>query len=159
MLHCDYRKDGKEENDMPQLTAYLSFDGNCAEAMRTYERALGGKINVLMTNGQSPIAEHVPPGNEDRILHARLDFDGGVLMAGDAMAGAPYEGMKGFNVTLNYPTADDARPVYDALSDGATNLIMPFGESFWADGFGMFVDRFGTPWIINGGMRTGWEKK
>jgi len=144
---------------MPQLTAYLSFDGTCAEAMRFYERALGGKITVLLTNGQSPMSGQMPPGNEDRIMHARLEFDGGVLMAGDSMVGfgPGYQGMKGFNVTLIYDTAAEAKAAFDALSDGG-NVTMPFDASFWADGFGILTDRYGTPWIINGGMRTGWEK-
>jgi len=126
--------------------------------MRFYERALKGKVSVLLTNGESPMAAQMPPGNEDRIMHARLDFDGGVLMAGDSMAGSGFQGMKGFNVVLNYNTAADAKPVFDALAEGAQNVIMNFTESFWADGFGMLIDRFGTPWIVNGGMGTGWEK-
>jgi PhnB protein len=147
---------------MPQLTAYLSFDGNCAEAMRFYEQALNGKLSVLLTNGQAPVGDRMPPGNEDRIMHARLDLDGGaVLMAGDSLVGfgPPYQGMKGFTVTLSYDTAAEGKAAFDALSEGARNLLMPWGESFWADGFGMLTDRYGTPWIVNGGMRTGWETK
>ena len=145
---------------MPQLTAYLSFDGTCTEAMRFYERALGGKLTVLLTNGQSPMAAHIPPGNEDRIIHARLEFEGGVLIAGDSMVGTgqPFQGMKGFNVTLIYRTAAEGKAVFDKLSEGATNVIMTWSDSFWAEGFGMLVDRYGTPWIVNGGMKTGWEK-
>lgn len=146
---------------MPQLTAYLSFDGNCAEAMRFYEKALNGKLSVLLTNGQAPMdMGQLPPGNEDRIMHARLDLDGAVLMAGDSMVGfgPGYQGMKGFSVTLSYPTAAEGKAAFDGLSDGA-NVSMPWGESFWADGFGMLTDRYGTPWILNGGMRSGWETK
>jgi len=142
---------------MPQLTVYLSFDGNCTEAMRFYERALGGKLTILMSHGQSPIKDHVPPGNDDRILHARLEFEGGVLMAGDSMVGmGPHQPMKGFNVVLNYDTTAKAQPVFEALAEGGTTG-MQFSEAFWADGFGMCVDRYGTPWIVNGGLRTGWE--
>ena len=144
---------------MPQLTAYLSFDGNCAEAMRFYEKALNGKLSVLLTNGEAPIADQMPPGNADRIMHARLDLDGAVLMAGDSMVGfgPGYQGIKGVSVTLSYPTADQGKAAFDGLSEGA-NVSMPWGESFWADGFGMLTDRYGTPWILNGGMRTGWEQ-
>ena len=77
---------------MNQLNAYLFFDGTCADAMRFYERTLGGKLS-LMTHADSPMAGEKPPGSADRILHARLDFDDGMLMASDWMAGQPYGGM------------------------------------------------------------------
>ena len=88
---------------MPQPIAYLAFDGNCAYAMRFYEVVLGDKLQALMTNGQSPMAAHVPPEHHHRVMHAyQLLPDGrGALMAGDAMPGVPYEGMKGFSLTLN----------------------------------------------------------
>ena len=84
---------------MSQPTAYLSFDGNCVEAMRFYEQALSGKLQALMTNGQSPMAAHIPPEHHHRILHAYLVLPegAGALMAGDCMGGVPYEGMKGFS--------------------------------------------------------------
>ena len=135
---------------MADLTAYLIFDGTCAEAMRFYERALGGKLEVLMTHKDSPIAEHTPPGSADRILHARLVSDGLVLMASDTLPGQPYEGMKGFAVSVIYPTAREARKVFDALAQGG-QVNMPFDRTFWADGFGGVTDRYGTPWMINGG--------
>lgn len=135
---------------MTQLNAYLSFDGNCAEAMRFYERVLRGKLEALLTNAQTPAAEHAPPGNEDRIMHAYLVFDGCSIMAGDALVGRLYEGMKGFSMTLSYPEVADAERVFNELSEGG-RVTMAFGPTFWAERFGMVVDRFGTPWIVNGG--------
>jgi PhnB protein len=138
---------------MPQLTAYLGFDGNCAEAMRFYERALNGKLTRLMKVSETPVAGQAGPENADRIMHARLEFDGAVLMAGDNLVGmGNYEPMKGFNVTVSYASADEARPVFEALSEGAKQIIMPFAPAFWADASGMLIDRFGTPWIINGNV-------
>ncbi len=133
-----------------QLNAYLNFDGTCADAMRFYERTLGGKLD-LMTHGESPIAAQTPPGSADRIMHARLVLDGGVLMASDAMAGASPKGMHGFALALTYPSAAEAKRVFDALSQGG-KVTMPLQKSFWAEAFGMLIDRFGTPWIINGAM-------
>jgi PhnB protein len=135
---------------MPELNAYLTFDGTCAEAMRFYERALGGKLH-MMTHAASPMAAQAPPGSANRILHARLAIDGGVLMASDSMPGHPYAGMHGFGVALTYPTAADARRVFDALAVGA-KVTMPLQKTFWAETFGMLVDRFGTPWLVNGAM-------
>jgi PhnB protein len=136
---------------MPQPIAYLSFDGHCAEAVRFYAQVLPAKITTLMTNGQSPIKEHMPPKDYDRILNATLELsDNGVLMAGDAPTHVPYEPMKGFSLTLNYPTVAEAKSVFAKLSEGGT-VTMPMMPAFWAEIFGMVTDRFGTPWIINGG--------
>ena len=137
---------------MHQLDVYLFFDGTCAEAMRFYERTLGGKLS-LMTHAESPMAAQTPPGSANRILHARLELDGHVLMASDSMVGHPYEGMKGFSLSLTYPTAADAQKVFDALVQGG-KVTMPMQKTFWAEGFGMLVDRFGTPWMVNGGMAS-----
>jgi PhnB protein len=137
---------------MPQINTYLIFDGNCAEAMRFYERTLGGTLETMMTHGESPIAAQTPPDSANRILHARLVGDGGmVLMASDAMVRRSYEGMKNFSVSLIYPAVAEARRVFDALADGG-RVTMPFEKTFWAKGFGMLVDRFGTPWMLNGEM-------
>jgi PhnB protein len=137
---------------MLQLDTYLTFDGNCADAMRFYQRTLGGKLD-LMTHAQSPMAAQTPPGSENRIMHARLALDGRLLMASDAMVGRPYEGMKGFSLSLIYPTVAEAQRVFKALAEGG-RVIMPLDKTFWAKAFGMLVDRFGTPWMINGGATT-----
>lgn len=137
---------------MHQLDAYLFFDGTCADAMRFYERSLRGKLS-LMTHAESPVAAQTPPGSANRILHARLELDGHALMASDSMVGHPYEGMKGFSLSLTYPTASDAQKVFDALAQGG-KVTMPMQKTFWAEGFGMLVDRFGTPWMVGGGMAS-----
>jgi PhnB protein len=135
-----------------QLNTYLFFNGTCADAMRFYERTLGGKLS-LMTHADSPMAAQMPPGSGDRILHARLDFDGGMLMASDSMADQPYGGMKGFSLSLIYPTAAEARRMFDTLAQGG-QVTMPMDKTFWAEAFGMLVDRFGTSWMVNGGMAS-----
>jgi PhnB protein len=135
---------------MAQFTTYLSFDGNCREAMHFYEVALKGKLQALLTNDDTPVADQAPPGNEDRIMHAYLVADGFVLMAGDSLVGQKYEGIKGLQLTLTYDNAAQARTTFDALADGG-KVNMPFQKTFWAEGAGMVVDKFGTPWIVNGG--------
>lgn len=137
---------------MPTIDAYLTFDGTCAEAMRFYEKALGAKLEMMMTNAQSPDPTMCPPGHEDRILHASLAIDGRRLMASDSMPGQPYQGMHGFGLALAYPTVAEARKVFDTLATGG-RVDMPMQPTFWADAFGMVVDRYGTPWLINGGPR------
>jgi PhnB protein len=135
---------------MPHPTPYLAFNGNCAEAMRFYARALDAKLEVLMTNGESPMAAHFPPETADRILHARLVLlGGGVLMAGDCPPNMPYEGIKGVSIALNYDLVAEAERAFKALGENGT-VTMPMQPTFWAKAWGMLVDQFGTSWIVNG---------
>jgi PhnB protein len=136
---------------MAQLDPYLTFNGTCAEAMRFYEATLGGKIEMMMTHAQSPMADQTPPGSADRIMHARLNLGDRILMASDSMVGMPYHGMLGFSLSLSYPTAAEGQKIFDALAARGT-IQMPFQKTFWAEGFGMLVDQFGTPWMVNCGM-------
>jgi PhnB protein len=137
---------------MPFPTAYLSFNGNCAEAMRFYETTLNGKLKALMSNGDSPMADQMPKELHHLILHAYLELpDNGILMAGDAPQYIPYEGMKGFTLALNYATVLEATEIFNALAVGG-QVQMPLQPAFWAKTWGMLTDRFGTPWIINGEM-------
>ena len=138
---------------MPQLNAYLTFNGNCADAMRFYERTLNGKLEALIRNGETPDADKMNPADADKIMHAYLVIDGQAMMAGDAPSGMPFNGMEGFCMTLTYPTADEAQRIFDALRDGGKET-MPFAETFWADGFGMLVDKFGLPWMVMGGSKN-----
>mgnify|MGYP000870928772 CR=1 FL=1 len=136
---------------MPQLNAYLSFDGRCAEAMRFYAQALDARIETLLTVRESPMAADSPPEVQDQVMHAYLVGPGFSLMAGDAM-GMPWQGVHGVAMTLNYDTVDEATRRFAALAEGGA-VTMPLAESFWAQTFGMLTDRFGVPWIVNGGMK------
>lgn len=135
---------------MPVLDSYLFFSGNCAEAMRFYERTLGGKLEKIMTYADSPEPENCPPGSKDLVMHACLVLDGRMLMASDSAPGYENKGMSGFALSLNYPTAAEARRVFDALANGGS-VTMPMAETFWTEIFGMVTDRFGTPWMVGGG--------
>jgi PhnB protein len=73
-------------------------------------------------------------------------------MASDSMAHQPYQGMHGFTMSLSYDTVAQGKPIFDALADGG-RVDMALQETFWADGFGMLTDRFGTPWMVNCGMK------
>ena len=130
------------------IDPYLAFDGNCADAMRTYQRILGGKLD-MMTNAESPMAAQTPPGTGDRIMHARLSFGDRMLMASDAMPGQ-YKGMHGFSVCLTYPGVAEAQRIFDALAEGG-RIDMPLQKTFWVEAFGMVTDRFGMHWMVNGG--------
>ena len=135
---------------MPVLDSYLFFNGNCAEALRFYERTLGGKLEALMTYADSPEPEKCPAGAKDLVMHARLLVDGRALMASDTPPGYPPNTMGGFALSLNYASPQEARRVFDALSQGGS-VTMPMQKTFWAETFGMLTDRFGTAWMVGGG--------
>ena len=135
---------------MTQAIAYLGFDGTCAEAMRFYEKALRGKLELMMSGADSPMADQMPKESAHRIMHARLVLPGGgKLYAGDAPQHVPYEGIKGVAITLDYDSVGEAERVFAALAAGG-RVTMPMQPAFWAKRWGMLVDRFGTPWIVNG---------
>ena len=135
---------------MPHPIAYLAFNGNCAQAMRFYEVALGGKIEVMMSGADSPMAAQIPKEVAHRILHARLVLPGGgTLYAGDIPLHMVYQGIHGVSITLNYDSAAEAQQKFERLGAGG-KVTMPMAASFWARSCGMLTDKFGTPWIING---------
>ncbi len=141
---------------MPKCCPYLYFDGNAAEAMRTYERVLGGELKMLRYADGPPSNEPPPPGCEvtdtQRVMHACLTFDGGFIMCSDAPNAQMVEPVGGISVNLMFDEAEQGRKVFEALSEGA-QVQMPYAPSFWADGFGMLKDRFGIAWMVNGGQR------
>jgi PhnB protein len=136
-----------------QPIPYLSFNGNCAEAMRFYEKVLGGKIKVMMSGAQSPMAAEIPKEFADRILNAQLELPGGCLLyGGDCPAHIPYEGIKGVSIALSYDTVDAAEAIFNALAEGG-QVTMPYSPTFWAKKFGMLIDKYGVHWIINGELQ------
>ena len=139
---------------MSQLEPYLFFNGNCAEAMRFYEKALGGKLEMMMKASEAPPEAGEPckdAGAEaDAILHACVMVEGRRLMASDWMSPEPYPGIHGVSISLVYPTVEEAKRKFDALAEGG-KVIMPPGKSFWIESFGMLTDRYGANWMINGG--------
>jgi PhnB protein len=130
-----------------QLNPYLTFSGQCEAAFKFYEKVLGGKIEAMHPHAGSPMEDHVPPEWRSKIMHASLNVDGNVLMGSDAPPDR-YEQMKGFTVTLGIKDPNEAERVFKALSENGT-VQMPIQKTFWAARFGMLVDQFGTPWMIN----------
>jgi PhnB protein len=131
---------------MMQSNTYLFFDGECQAAFKFYEQCLGGKIE-MMTYGDAPVSEEIPSEQRDRIMHANLTVGGMVLMGSDT----PPDGFKkpqGFSVNLQFDDLAEAERIFQKLAENGT-VKMPFQETLWSTRFGMFVDRFGTPWMIN----------
>jgi PhnB protein len=132
---------------MMKISPYLSFDGTCEEAFRLYARVLNGKLGEIFTYGNSPMKDQTPPDWHDRVMHVTLDVDGQVLMGADTPA-THFAKAQGTSVSLTGLSVEEGARVFKALSEGGT-VVMPFDKTFWASGFGMLVDRYGIPWMVN----------
>ena len=130
-----------------ELITHLGFTGQCKEALAFYEKALGGKITVMMTYGDSPMAAQTAPEAKNNVMHASIKIGDSTLFAADA---PPGQGTKpaGFCVSIQTKDEGEAERSFAALSDGA-KVQMPLGETFWAKRFGMLIDKYGTPWMVN----------
>jgi PhnB protein len=136
-----------KSNPVQALEPYLIFDGRCEAAFKFYEQCLGGKIETMITHGNSPIADQVPAERHNKILHARLVVGDEVLMGSDC-APEHYEKPQGFSVSLNIDTPAEAERIFHSLAENGA-VRMPLQQTFWAARFGMLVDQFGIPWMIN----------
>ena len=130
-----------------QLSPYLTFNGQCEAAFMFYDQCLGGKIVTMLTHEGSPMAEQVPSEWRNKILHASLFVGDKVLMGSDSPP-EHYEAPKGFSVLLGIDNPADAERIFHALAENGT-VRMPIQKTFWTVRFGMLVDQFGIPWMIN----------
>lgn len=133
-----------------QLNPNLNFNGECEAAFRFYAQCLGGKIQTMMTWGNSPMADQVPLEWHDRIIHTTLLVGEAALLGCDVPPDR-YEKPTGFSVTIQIDDRAAGERILNALAEGGT-IQMPFQKTFWAAGFGMCVDRFGIPWMVNCGQ-------
>ena len=130
-----------------QLNPYLNFNGQCEAAFRFYERCLGGKIVAMIPHAGTPAEAHVPAEWRDKIMHALLTVGGSALMGTDVPPDH-YKGSTGYSVQLAVDEPADAERIFGELAENGT-VRMPLQTTFWARRFGMLVDRFGIPWMIN----------
>ncbi|MGA7295698.1 MAG: VOC family protein [Terriglobales bacterium] len=130
-----------------QVNPYLFFDGQCEAAFNFYEKLLGGKIEAMIPHEGTPAANHVPAEWRSKIMHARLTFGGQTLMGSDAPPDRQQK-PQGFYVNISTEDLAEAERIFHSLEENG-KVTMPFGETFWAAGFGMLVDRFGIPWMVN----------
>jgi PhnB protein len=130
-----------------QLNPYLLFNGQCEAAFKFYEKCLGGKIVTMQPHAGTPAEGQVPAEWRSKILHARMTVGDQVLMASDAPPDR-YQQPQGFSVTLQMNDPAKAESTFHALAENG-KVQMPIQQTFWAARFGMLVDRFGIPWMVN----------
>ena len=127
-----------------KLDIYVNYRGNCAEAFRFYEQHLGGKITSMATFKEQPDSTNIPPNWENKILHARIEIGGAVLMGADIPNAEP---MRSAYLSLRLESPDEAERIYGLLSEGG-QIFMKMEKTFFANRFAMLRDRFGTSWMI-----------
>lgn len=132
-----------------QINPHLNFNGRCREAFEFYEKVLGGKITFSMTWGEMPggVADQFPPETHKLIMHTTLTVDNQTIMGADAPPDR-YAQPKGITVSIGVKDKGEAERIFNALSEGG-KVTMPYQQTFWSPGFGMCVDRFGIPWMVN----------
>ncbi|HYL35501.1 MAG TPA: VOC family protein [Bryobacteraceae bacterium] len=130
-----------------QLNPHLTFQGQCEAAFHFYEECLGGRIVMMMKYSDSPLGEQAEPGWRDKIIHTTLALGDQRLSGADAPS-ERYQKPQGFSVQLNVGDAAEAERIFTALAEKGA-VQMPLQQTFWAVRFGMLVDQFGTPWMIN----------
>ena len=130
-----------------QMTTYLSFRGECEEAFRCYEATLGGRVGPIFRYLGTSLASQVPADWQDKVMHGSTTIGDQVLMAAD-VAPEGYEEPKGISLSLQMNDTSEAERVFNELAKGG-RIVLPLEKTFWAARFGMLVDRFGIPWLIN----------
>ena len=136
-----------DEETTMQMATYLSFRGQCEEALRCYEATLGARVGEIFRYAGTPFESSVPADWHDKVMHGNLTIGDQVLMVADVAPGR-YEEPKGFSLSLQMNDPAEAEHVFKELArNGET--VKPLEKTFWAERFGMVVDRFGVPWIIN----------
>ncbi len=133
-----------------QVEPYLFFDGRCEEAIEFYRRALGAEVTMLMRWKDCPEQpknkDMIPPGSENKVMHARLKIGQAAVMASDGRCtGKP--SFQGFALSISAANAAEADRVFNALADGG-QIQMPMGKTFFSPRFGMVADRFGVSWMV-----------
>ena len=130
---------------MKDVNVYLTFDGNCRDAMKFYEKCLGGELQIM------PFAEapfDVPKDAKDKVMHAHLHNGNAVIMASDPMPGTLVRQGNNFAVCIQCESAEEIDRLFNGLGEGG-KVTMGLQDTFWGSRFGMLTDRFGINWMFN----------
>ena len=139
-----------------EMNPYLTFEGNCAEAFEHYAKIFGGEIVFMETfRANKEMTSKMPENKLDMVMHAQLKLGNSTLMASDNPWDEP-ESIQGIQVQTSFDDFDEAKRVFESLAEGG-KIKMPFEKTFWALGFGMLVDKFGVPWMVNCNDPANWD--
>ena len=131
-----------------KVQAYITFGGRCEEALEFYKNSIDAEITSLMRWKESPDNDMKgPSGYEEKIMNASFRIGETELMADDGMGEAPAQ-FKGMTLAIEVADDAEAKRVFTALGEGG-NVKMPLAKTFWTSSFGMLIDKFGVPWMVN----------
>jgi PhnB protein len=128
-----------------QLLPYLTFDGNCHEAMEFYKQVFGGELDVRYFK---EFYGDMPPADKDKVMHSELKNDALSLMASDTAPGMQATFGNNVRITVTGTDIKKLAGFFDKLSKGGT-VMMPFEKQVWGQELGMLTDKFGTHWMIS----------
>jgi len=136
---------------MKKADPYLYFNGNTEEAFNFYKSVLNVEITEILRFGDiegNPMG--VPDEDLHKIAHIALPLGDNMLLGTDQVKsmGPPLTTGNNFYITLTAESAEEAENVFNGLADGG-KVLVPLKEEFWAEKFGMCVDKFGVRWMIN----------
>ena len=129
---------------MKAIQAYLTFNGNCREAMNFYTDALDADLQIMDAEGAPGVAEE----HADKVLHAKLQKGDAIFMASDNMSMPQVKFGDNFSMSIDCENTDEQDRFFEALKEGG-NVTMPLQDVFWGARFGMLVDKFGVKWMFN----------
>jgi PhnB protein len=129
------------------LGSYVSFKGDCEAAFKFYEEVLGAQPGLFFRYADTPMVDAIPPGWDTKIMHGSITIAERLLEGADVPPES-YEAPKGFSLSLSVPTPQEAERIFAALTAGG-RIQYPIAKTFWSERFGMVVDKFGIPWMIN----------
>ena len=131
-----------------KVQAYITFGGRCEEALEFYKKSIGAEVTSLMRWKESPDKDMKrPPGYEEKVMNAAFRIGETQLMADDGMAAKEAE-FKGMALVIEVADDAEAKRVFTALGEGGS-VQMPLMKTFWTSSFGMLIDKFGVPWMVN----------
>jgi PhnB protein len=131
------------------IEPYLFFNGRCEEAIGFYKKALGAEVLMLMRFKESPEPPQpgmIPPGSEEKIMHACLRIGDANVMASDGHC-TGHADFQGFSLSITAPNETEAGRIFAALAEDG-QVQMPLAKTFWSPCFGMVADRFGVGWMV-----------
>ncbi|MDP4125714.1 MAG: VOC family protein [Bacillota bacterium] len=131
------------------LIPYLTFNGNCEDAVKFYQTVLGGESQILHFSDAPPNPAHPVPENvKNLVMHAELRKNGHVIRFSDTFPGTPYNAGDNISFSLEFDTNDETKTVFEALSEGG-QIQMELQETFFSPLFSKFTDKYGVTWMVS----------
>lgn len=140
---------------MAKLHAYLNFNGNCEEAFKFYEQVFNAPnlgVHKFRDMPEDPQSPPLSDADKNKVMHTAININNDLMLMGsDCLEAFGQKATPGTNsyFMIDTETADEAVNIYKALSVDAQNIEMPLEETFWAELYASFIDKYGIAWMVN----------